>query len=170
MKLSYDVDLNDWLSTGLILRLNHVWENVPEVEGSGVSAISRAIHEFPSIFPIRWPDGTYSNSTQTQGTSLILEGAPNPVSVLNEVENLNNRTNINGNIFVDLKLSPELSFRSQFGLVNRGLKNRYYGPTNILTMGFPDGRASITNLNSTFWQNENFLTYDKEFELSLIHI
>ena len=29
MKLSYDVDLNDWLSTGLILRLNHVWENVP---------------------------------------------------------------------------------------------------------------------------------------------
>ncbi|PXX30390.1 TonB-dependent receptor [Arenibacter sp. ARW7G5Y1] len=164
MKLSYDVDLNDWLSTGLILRLNHVWENVPEVEGSGVAAISRAIHEFPSIFPIRWPDGTYSNSTQTQGTSLILEGAPNPVSVLNEVENLNNRTNINGNIFVDLKLSPELSFRSQFGLVNRGLKNRYYGPTNILTMGFPDGRASITNLNSTFWQNENFLTYDKEFE------
>ena len=164
MKFSYDVDVNDWLSLGTVLRLNHVWENVPQVEGSGVAAISRAIHEFPSIFPIRWPDGTYSNSTQTQGTSLILEGAPNPVSVLNEVENLFNRTNINGNAYVDLNITSEISFRSQFGILNRGLKNRYYGPTDILAMGYPDGRASITNENSTFWQNENFLTYDKTFE------
>lgn len=164
IKFTYDADLFKWLSAGVVLRLNHVWENVPEVEGSGVASISRAIHEFPSIFPIRWPDGSYTNSTQTQGTNLIFEGAPNPVSVLEEVENLNNRTNINGNIYADVKITPDLTFRSQFGLVNRMLKNRFYAPTNILTLGFPDGRASIRHLNTTFWQNENFLTYDKSFE------
>ncbi len=166
VKFAYDATLSKWLSIGTILRVYHVRENTPEVEGSGVSAISRAIHEFPSIFPKKWPDGTWTNSTQTQGTSLILEGAPNPVSVLEDVENLTNRTNINGNAFIDVNITPELTFRSQFGVVNNLYNNRYYGPTNILTMGLPDGRASIANSTATFWQNENFLTYDKTSESS----
>ncbi len=168
VKFAYDATLSKWLSVGTILRVYHVWENTPEVEGSGVQAISRAIHEFPSIFPKKWPDGTWTNSTQTQGTSLVLEGAPNPVSVLEDVENLNNRTNINGNAFIDVNITPELTFRSQFGIVNNLYKNRYYAPTTILRLGLPDGRASIANSTTTFWQNENFLTYDKTSESSHI--
>ena len=166
VKFSYDATLAKWLSMGTVLRLTQVWESVPEVEGSGVSAISRAITEFEPIFPIKWPDGTYSNSTQTQGTNLVLEGAPNPVSVLNEVENLINRTNIDGNIYGDIHFTPDLTLRTQFGFVNKKYQNKYYASKEILDKGYPDGRASIYNSSSIFWQNENYLTYKKTLDKS----
>lgn len=166
VKFSYDATLAKWLTMGTVFRLAQVWESVPEVEGSGVTAISRAITEFEPIFPIRWPDGTYSNSTQTQGTSLVLEGAPNPVSVLNEVENLVKRTNIDGNIYGDIHFTPDLTLRTQFGFVNKAYQNKYYASKEILGLGYPDGRARIYNSSSTFWQNENYLTYKKTLDKS----
>jgi len=161
VKFSYNATLAKWLSMGTDFRLTQVWESVPEVEGSGVTAISRAITEFAPIFPVKWPDGSYSNSTQTGGTSLIQEGAPNPVSVLNEVENLVNRTNSNGSIFADINFTPELTLRTQFGFVNKKFENKYYASKEILNLGYPDGRARIINNSSLYWQNENYLTYEK---------
>ncbi len=169
VKFAYDAALSEWLSVGTVLRLNHIWENVPDVESGNTQAIVRTFHEFPPIFPIKWPDGTWSNSTQTQGTSLILEGMPNPVSVLEDVKSLHDRTNIIGNAFADIKITPELTLRSQFGIVNKMHKFRYYAPNDVQSVGKPDGNARIENSTSTFWQNENFLTYDKEFNTSRLN-
>tara|TARA_R110002049_G_scaffold309049_1_gene516195 strand:+ start:1767 stop:5093 length:3327 start_codon:yes stop_codon:yes gene_type:complete len=166
VKFTYDTQLSEWLSLGTVFRLSHVKERTNDIESSRAGAVIRSVYEYPSIFPIRWPDGTYSNSTHTQGTSLNLYSYPNPVSVLNEVEDFTDRTNIDGNIFADIKITPELTLRSQFGIVNRNFKNRYYAPKTIVDYGFPDGSASITNRTSTFWQNENFLTYDKTLDSS----
>lgn len=166
VKFSYDTTLAKWLSVGSVLRLTQVWESAPEVEGAGVAAISRAITEFEPIFPIRWPDGTYSNSTQTAGTSLVFEGAPNPVSVLNEVENLINRTKISGNIYGDIHFTPDLTLRTQFGFINKKYNNKFYASKEIIAVGYPEGRAGINNSSSTFWQNENYLTYKKTLDKS----
>ncbi len=162
-KFTYNTKLNDRLSIGSILRLNHVWENEPLVEGFGTDPAARTIIEYAPIFPVRFPDGTYSNSTSASlaGTGLLLEAGPNPVSVLEEVENLTNRINLEGNVFADFKISPDLTFRSQFGVTHRTRKNRYYAPTFIFGTGAPDGNARVIHGSNTFWQNENFLTYDK---------
>jgi TonB-dependent starch-binding outer membrane protein SusC len=166
VKFTHDAKLSKWLSVGSIFRLNHVWESKPEVEGSGVHAIARDMIEMPSIYPIRWPDGTYADTRVREGTSLDFYGYPNPVSILNEIENLFDRTNFQGNIFADFRITPELTFRSQVGVLNRLVKNRYYASGSILGPGNPTGVARIGNSDSRFWQNENFLTYDKTFGAS----
>ncbi|MEQ9290217.1 MAG: SusC/RagA family TonB-linked outer membrane protein [Cyclobacteriaceae bacterium] len=161
VKLSNDATLSKWLSVGSIFRVNHIWESKPQVEGSGVDAIARGLIEMPSIYPVRWPDGTYADSRSTEGTTLDFFAYPNPVAMLEEVENLFDRTNIQGNVFVDVSITPDLTFRSQVGVVNRLVKNRYYAPVGILGPGHPNGYSRIGNSDSRFWQNENFLTYDK---------
>src|SRR5680860_1476654 len=124
--------------------------------------------EFAPIFPVRFPDGTYTNSTSGNlaGTGLLLEPGPNPVSVLEDVENLTNRINLEGNFFADFKITPDLNFRSQFGVTHRTRENRFYAPTYIFGTGAPDGRARVEHGANTFWQNENFLTYDKTVDNS----
>ncbi len=162
-KFTYNTKLNDWLSVGTILRLNHVWQSDPLTEGGGVDVAARTMIEFAPIFPVRFPDGSYSNSTSGNlaGTGLLLEPGPNPVSVLEDVENLTNRINLEGNFFADFKITSDLNFRSQFGVTHRTRENRFYAPTYIFGTGAPDGRARVENGANTFWQNENFLTYDK---------
>ena len=163
-KFTYNTDLNDWLSVGAILRLNYVWENEALIEGFGTDPIARTIIEYAPIFPIRFPDGTYSssNSANLTGTGLLLESGPNPVSVLEEVDNLNDRVNFEGNTFADVHLTPDLTFRSQFGITYRTFRNRYFAPATLFGTGSPDGVARVSHSTNTFWQNENFLTYEKE--------
>lgn len=163
IKYVYDVDLLKWFSVGLNVKMNRIWENKPYTEGSGVSAITRMVHEFPSIFPVKWADGTWSNSSQTEGTTMAFEDAANPVSTLLDAEFLHDRTNIIGNVFADFHITPHLDFRTQFGYTNKLHKYRYYGPTYLHDMGYPEGRAGISNSNTTSWQNENFLTYNNKF-------
>lgn len=163
-KFTYNTDLNDWLSVGAILRLNYIWENEALIEGFGTDPIARTIIEYAPIFPVRFPDGTYSssNSANLSGTGLLLESGPNPVSVLEEVDNLNDRVNFEGNTFADVRLTPELTLRSQFGITYRTFRNRFFAPATLFGTGSPDGIARVTHSTNTFWQNENFLTYEKE--------
>lgn len=167
-KFTYNTDLNDWLSMGAILRLNYVWENEALIEGFGTDPIARTIIEYAPIFPIRFPDGTYSssNSANLTGTGLLLESGPNPVSVLEELDNLNDRLNFEGNTFADVRLAPDLTLRSQFGITYRTFRNRYFAPATLFGTGSPDGVARVTHSTNTFWQNENFLTYEKEIGTS----
>ncbi len=163
-KFTYNTDLNDWLSVGAILRLNYIWENEALIEGFGTDPVARTIIEYAPIFPVRFPDGTYSssNSANLSGTGLLLESGPNPVSVLEEVDNLNDRVNFEGNTFADVRLTPDLTLRSQFGISYKTFRNRFFAPATLFGTGSPDGVARVTHSTNTFWQNENFLTYEKE--------
>ena len=110
----------------------------------------------PPIFPVKWPDGTWTNSTQSTGLSF--EGQPNPVHKALEEDWLRDRTQLFGNTFVAFQITPHLEFRTQFGIDNILYRERNYIPTDLLG-GFPDGVGSVANAETTYWQNENFLTY-----------
>ncbi|MFW6157576.1 MAG: SusC/RagA family TonB-linked outer membrane protein, partial [Balneolaceae bacterium] len=159
LKLVYDANPTDWLSVGTNLSLNRTWENNVE-EGGGGQEVRRTIIEMPPIFPIKWDDGTYTNSTQADG--FTFEGQANPVHRLLEEDRLRDRTQIFGNTFLALQITPELEFRTQLGVNNELYEFRNYGPTDLIAGGFPDGNASISNGEQTYWQNENFLTYLRE--------
>ena len=76
IKLVFDAKPKKWLSMGTNLTVNKSWEN-NIVESGGGYSFGRGVTEMPPIFPIRWPDGTWTNSTQSTGLSF--EGFPNPV-------------------------------------------------------------------------------------------
>ena len=159
VKLVYDANLTDWLRIGMNLNLNNTWGNDVAETGGGFHP-SRAMIEVPPIFPVKWPDGTWSNSTQING--FTFEGQPNPVHRLLSEENLNNSTRLFGNTYLEFNIAPKLKFKTQFGIDNLLSEQRYFAPSDLITVGFPDGRASITNNTDTYWQNENFLTYEGE--------
>jgi TonB-dependent starch-binding outer membrane protein SusC len=161
-RMTFDVTPREWIKFGGNINIRRIWENRIEAESNRVSSITRAIYEFPSIFPVKWPDGTWSNSSQTQGTSLAFEAASNPVSSLTDNEWLHDRYNINGNFYINLQLASNIDFRTQFGFDNILNQTRTYYPTYLLNWGYPNGIATITNSAQTFWQNENYLTYEKK--------
>ena len=166
LKLVYDVKPNEWFSFGTNLSVNRTWENNIE-EGGGGQEARRTMIEMPPIFPVTWSDGTYSNSTQING--FTFEGQANPVHRLLEEDRLRDRIRLFGNTFMAFQILENLEFRTQIGINTSKFEARNYGPTNLIAGGFPDGNASITNTETTYWQNENFLTYIEEFDAHRIN-
>ncbi|HET8854852.1 MAG TPA: SusC/RagA family TonB-linked outer membrane protein, partial [Salinimicrobium sp.] len=76
-KIAYDANPKDWLSVGLNLLVNNISENEFE-EGGGHQMPRRSIIEMPPIFPVKFPDGTWSNSGMVSDP-YGLEAIPNPV-------------------------------------------------------------------------------------------
>ncbi|MEX0778964.1 MAG: SusC/RagA family TonB-linked outer membrane protein [Balneolales bacterium] len=160
LKLVYDVSPRDWLKMGTNLTVGKTWENYIQESGGGQDA-KRTIIEMPPIFPVRWEDGTYTNSTHAE--DFTFEGQANPVHMLREQDRLRDRTQIFGNTFLAFQINPYLELRTQVGADVNQYEGRDYNPNDLMSGGFPNGSASISNNESIYWQNENFLTYVRDF-------
>ncbi|WP_221936605.1 SusC/RagA family TonB-linked outer membrane protein [Litoribacter populi] len=160
-KITYDATPKDWISIGMNLMVNHTKENEVE-EGGGGQFPRRTMLEMPPIFPVQFPDGTWSNSSMISDPYNI-EPMANPVHVLSTQDRLRNRTQIFGNTHVTFHLAPGLDLRTQFGFDVHDRKFQDYGPTDLINISAPLGYASINNQRSTYWQEETYLTYNKDF-------
>jgi len=168
LKLVYDVTPKDWLKFGTNLTVAKIDENHVE-EGGGGQEPRRTMIEMAPILPVIWPEGTplagqYSN--QTHVNSMTLEGQSNPVHRLLEEDRLRDRTQLFGNTYMAIQITPNLEFRTQFGLNNRLYEERRYRPSNMIAAGAPDGRANFNSNENNYWQSENFLTYEQDFQRS----
>lgn len=168
IKLTYDVTPRDWLSLGTNVTFNRISENHVE-EGGGGQEVRRTIIEMAPIFPVTWPEGSerfgqYSNSTQSD--ALTLEGQSNPVHRLQEEDRERSRNQIFGNTYLAVQLSENLEFRTQFGINNEQFEERRYRPSDMVAAGAPDGIANFGTNEMFYWQSENFLTYEQDFERS----
>ncbi|CAN5410601.1 TonB-dependent receptor [soil metagenome] len=170
IKVTYDVTPRDWLSLGTNVTFSRIKENHVE-EGGGGQDVRRTIAEMAPIFPVIWPEGTqragqYSN--QTHSNSLTLEGQANPVHRLLEEDRIRDRNQIFGNTYLALQLSPNLEFRTQLGINNEQFEERRYRPSDMIAAGAPDGIANFGTNEMFYWQSENFLTYEQDFDRSRI--
>lgn len=166
LKIAYDANPTEWLTLGTNFTVNRTWENNIE-EGGGHQMPRRTMIEMPPIFPVQFDNGEWSNSNSADGLSF--EAMANPVHVLKTQDRLRNRTQLFGNTFAAFQITPELEFRSQIGIDNRLYEGRYYSPTDLINISAPDGRASISNSETFFWQSENFLTYKKDIGVHRIN-
>ena len=158
-KIAYDAKPKKWLDFGINMLINKTWEN--EIEESGGHQMPRrTMIEFVPILPVKFPDGSWSNSSSTN--NFALEGMANPVHVLTTQERLRDRTQYFGNTFLNFHILPGLSLKTQFGIDNHTEEQKEYSPTDLLNISFPNARASINNANSMYWQEETFLKYNLE--------
>lgn len=171
LKATYDVTPTDWLSLGTNITVSRIGENYVE-EGGGGQEVRRTMIEMAPIFPVKWPEGTqragqYSN--QTHANSLTLEGQSNPVHRLLEEDRLRDRRQIFGNTYLAVQINPNLEFRSQLGINNDNYEAKRYRPSDMIAAGAPDGIANYATNEVFYWQNENFLTYQRDFSRSRIN-
>jgi TonB-linked SusC/RagA family outer membrane protein len=168
IKLAHDTRLADWVDFGVNALVNYSKENlVPP--GTGGNSPTRTMIEMPSIFPVKFPDGSWVNN-QVSGTLSYLDVAENPVKVLIQQTNLNTRTQIFGNAYFNFKLTRDLEFKTQFGVDFLDGLYDYYSPSTLTNYSATQkGVASITSEQVRYWQQENYLTYKKQFGLHHIN-
>ena len=159
-KLTYDAKPLSWLSTGVNVLVNHTWQNDTD-EGGGSQVARRTMIEMPSIFPVKWPDGTYSNSQSTDDFSF--EAMANPVHQLETMQRMRYRTQIFGNAALTFHLADGLDLRTQFGVDAHLRKWREYSPTDLINISAPQGYAFMSDTQQLYWQEETYLSYNKVF-------
>jgi TonB-dependent starch-binding outer membrane protein SusC len=158
-KIAYDVNPTKWLSLGANLLVNYTNENEVE-EGGGHQMPRRTMIEMPPIFPVKFPDGTWSNSASLTD-NYTLESMANPVHVLETQERLRNRTQLFGNVYATFHLLPGLDLRTQFGFDRHNRAYQEYYPTDLINISSPLGRARVENQRVNYWQEETYLSYNK---------
>ncbi len=166
-KLAFDANPTKWLTTGINLLVNHTWGNEVD-EGGGNQVPRRSMIEMVPWLPVKLEDGSWTNSN-TSIDKLGLEGIANPVHVLETQKRMRYRTQIFGNAALTFHLAPGLDLKTQFGLDKQLNKDREYSPTDLINLSFPQGEARIADYNSMYWQEETFLTYNKNWGLSRLN-
>jgi TonB-linked SusC/RagA family outer membrane protein len=159
-KIAYDANPKKWLSLGMNVLINNTKANEAEEDGGGQSP-RRSMLEMPPIFPVTWPDGTWTNSSMISDP-FALESIANPVHVLTTQDRLRKLNQIFGNTYLTFHIIPGLDLRTQFGFDKRDNLIQNYNPTDLINISSPLGSASIENQHSFYWQEETYLNYNKE--------
>lgn len=158
-KVAYEGKPKDWLTFGFNILTNVTKENSFE-EGGGGQSPRRTMIEMPPIFPVKFPDGTYSKSTDLSG-NFNLEAMANPVHVLETQDRLAKRTQLFGNAYLVFDIADGLSFRTQFGFDKQERLFQNYSPRDLINISAPLGSASQSSQHVNYWQQENYLNYNK---------
>ena len=162
VRFTHDAKLANWVDFGANVLVNYSKEN--EVDPTtGANTPTRTMIEMPSIFPVKFPDGSWANN-QVSSTFSFLDAAENPQKVLLQQTNLNTRTQIFGNAFFNFHILPGLDFKTQFGTDIQNNQKDYYSPSTLLNISANQkGVAFINSEQYSYWQQENYLTYKKAF-------
>lgn len=154
-----DNQVKDWLKVGGSLTFNHVEENRVDGATGGLTPLRMMIETLP-IIPVKYQDGTYGSN----GDYPNMEGGENPVNLLRNRTSVFNTQTVLGNVYADFSITEDLKFRSTLGANIINEKNDFYSGRSLrqLSADF-EGEATISNVRSNYWQFENYLTYNKEF-------
>ena len=147
-KLTYDANPTSWLSTSVSLFVNHTWGNEAEEDG-GHQMPRRSMIEMVPWMPVKFPNGTWSNST-TVSDALGLEGMANPVHVLETQERTRERTQLFGSTELTFHLAKGLDLQTRLGITKNNNNYRNYSPTDLSNISFPNGNAWVENQHTLF--------------------
>ncbi|MBB4079250.1 TonB-linked SusC/RagA family outer membrane protein [Lewinella aquimaris] len=146
--LKVDFDFNTFISAGT--RINASYE---KQGGLNENTVFRQLSERPAYLPVRDGNG-----------ELFPEvfGRQNPLA--EALETVNDDRNFRSTLFsyVELKLLPELAFRSTLGVNYRQRKRNIFEPTITQRQGNPATGREQQILDYDL-QQENYLTYKKKF-------
>lgn len=177
-KLTYDDRPTNWLSTGVNLLVNHTWGNRTSDNPYGQGALRTMLEQLPFL-PVML-DGVYTQTNDIRTESIYRdkdnpdpenkqgfgpEGVGNPVELLKRIQADQYRTQIFGNAALTFHITKDLDLKTQFGVDyhnNRGANYTPFTPRPLINQSANNGYASANASNIFYWQEETYLTYDKE--------
>ncbi len=161
-KVAYDANPTEWLSTSVNLLVNHTWGRYTPEDG-GIQDARRTMIEMLPWLPVYEPvSGKYTtNSSSTIHNVLGFEGMANPVSILDLQKRMRYNTQIFGNAALTFHLAEGLDLKTQFGMDHHNINYRGYSSVDLTNISKPNGWAEYQNTQTTYWQEETYLTYNK---------
>ncbi|MCD8194086.1 MAG: SusC/RagA family TonB-linked outer membrane protein, partial [Tannerellaceae bacterium] len=154
-KVTLDNDLTDWLTLSSFVSVNYTRKNMSR-EDLGVSRLTM---EALPILPVQFEDGRYSTQTDFLGWE-----QENPVKRLYQTEDVKDIYQTMASIAANIKFTKDLTLNTSFSVDLGSSKENYYSGRDLnLISASQNGIAEITSRRELYWQNENYLTYDKYF-------
>ncbi|WP_243751675.1 TonB-dependent receptor [Niastella caeni] len=160
-RLNSDHQLKPWLKVGENLQYTYTNGNGANTQSAYTGAILSAIFYPPGVAPYN-ANGTYA------GLPALYAGnygdVINPVAYLNRLDFKNPVNGILINPYVDIKLLPDLTFRSNFALTKSFSTTKEF-TMRVLEIGkiFDYNQLSIGNDNTSNLLAEQTLSYNRSF-------
>jgi TonB-dependent starch-binding outer membrane protein SusC len=158
LRLNVDNQAKKWLKVGNSIMFSRTNERIT-LNDSDDGVVSTAIVQAPDI-PVRNIDGSFAGPT-LEGSST---GITNPVAMALERDMRLVRNRVLSNLYGEVKLAKNLTFRSEIG-VDAGFNNNYgFNPTyewgTVVNTRANSRRNASLNL---FYIFQNYVTYNKRF-------
>lgn len=156
-RFTLDNEVNKWLKIGGSVSLVKSTERLVSDANGGLN-VSRMVIEALPIIPVKYPDGTWGGNSDFPG----MEGGSNPVNIAQNRYTLINILQSVGNVYANFHIAEGLDFKSDFGFNLNSQKNNFYSGRELSSLSADQkGVASINNWMNTYWQSENYLTWNK---------
>lgn len=154
-RLNLEIDLADWLTTGISASgSQRIIDRVVQAEGPAGAGMVYDAMMYPQYLPIYDDEGNYMINPDHAST-------PNPVS-WKDVKNNSNTYRLLVNNFWNVKFTPDLDLRVNWGVNSSFGKNNYFLPKTHLFGQQENTRASIDANRNQDYLLDATLTYDKE--------
>jgi TonB-linked SusC/RagA family outer membrane protein len=157
-RLTFDNDVNKWLSVGGNISVISSKQRVVS-DANGALNVPRMVSEEVPILPVKYPDGTWAGNFDIDG----LEGGPNPVHIANNRYTINNNLQAIGDAYLNFHIAKGLDFKTDFGYNLNSTKANFFSAADLPHLSADQGGvATINNNTNTYWQSENYLTWNKQ--------
>jgi TonB-linked SusC/RagA family outer membrane protein len=160
LRANLDNNLTSRLKAGLTMQGAFTTGNnaKTDVDGNGGGGVTSSALSYAPNFPVYNADGSYYKNTG----ALNGYGVDNPLAVANEITNVGTTIRILANSYLDYTIIDGLTFRTSFGADLQTTKTNSYATRLSLAGSSLGGGASITNVQSIGWLNENTLNYTRQ--------
>lgn len=156
-RFTIDNDVSKWLKVGGNISVIKSKQRVVS-DGNGGLNVPRMVTEEVPIVPIKYPDGTWAGNNDIPG----LEGGPNPVHTAHSRYTINNNLQSVGDAYLLFHITKDLDFKTDFGYNLSSQKNNFYSAGDLPHLSQDQGGvANINSYTNTYWQSENYLTWNK---------
>ncbi len=153
-RLNLDNQVKSWFHIGTNFTASRTQERIT-LNDDGDGVVTNSLLQSPDV-PVKNVDGTFGGPIIENGATVSI----NPVAKALLIDNTVTRSRVLGNMYADLILAKDLTFRTEFGTDLSFGKNDQFRPTYQWgRTSNPTAAALKAANNSQFWILKNYLTY-----------
>lgn len=161
VRLNLNSQVNDWLSVGTSLNILRSETNGTPTDLDGNSGGNQSVVYGAFFFSPTQPVYDAAGNYTVLNTANLYD-IGSPVAHSNGTQNNLRVLRVFGNVFADIKILKDLTFRTSIGSdLSASKRGEYFSKTLTLSGRNTNGSATITNGNVQGWLTENTLTYKK---------
>ncbi len=159
VRANVNADIKDWIKTGINISASRTNDKITLNNASnGIISLSLLNNPATAVYN---PDGSFAGPVTADE---IAYGTRNPIAEALSIQNTVQRNRVFGNMFLELDLPANFSFRTEIGGdVGNTLRDRFQPTYSYGNIQSGQNQLSSVRENSTFWILKNLLTYDNTF-------
>ena len=159
VRANVNADINDWISTGIALTASRTNDKITLNNASnGIISLSLLNNPARAVYN---PDGSYAGPVTPDE---IAFGIRNPIAEALSIDNTLTRNRLFGNLFAELNLHDNITFRTEFGGdFGNNLNDRFQPTFSYGALERGENSLNVRRENNDFWIIKNLLTYSDTY-------